>query len=222
MKSLSSPILTAIANRAVLPRDFVEIAAKNRATGALVYERYWTDIGNLSAQVIDPDSGTTQTYTFTGTAGLVAIDNIPRVASLTVPTVAIRFTAVGIDIDTLVRTYDARQATVRIWRGFLDPSTRAIVAPAETRFYGYVDGVKLPTGTETQEAYAELTCVSHSQELTRSSADTRSDASQRLRNATDDFFASASTIADDQFFWGQVQGSPAVVTTQTLPPGTLR
>lgn len=206
MKTLSAPIAAAIAQRAVLPRDFLEITVRNRASGVAVYERYWTDVGNVVASVIDPDTGTTPSYTFTGTVGLVAIDNIPRVASLTVPTLTIRFAAIGVDIDRLVRTYDARQGIVRIWRGYLNRSTRALVAPAEPRFYGFIDGVSLPTGTETSEAYAELTCVSHSQELTRSSTDTRSDASQRLRSATDDFFGAASSIADDQFFWGQVHG----------------
>ena len=222
MITYSAAIEAAIQAGVVMPREFLEIGVKNRNTGAIVYERFWSDVGDLSADVTDPDTGTVQTYTFIGTYGLIEMDAIPRMANMTVPTVTISFAAVGADIDRLVRTYDARQARVRIWRGFLDTNTRRMIESAQPRFYGFVDQVELPTGTEDQEAVAKLICASHSQELTRFSTDTRSNASQIRRSATDDFFADASTIGNHVFFWGVVQGNVPVDPINKLPPGALR
>lgn len=221
MRTFPAEIDAAIAARTVLPREFLELAVKNRSTGATVYERLWSDKGSVTAEVVDPDLGTTPLLTFTGAGGLVSIEGVQRVADLSVVEASIRLLAHGVDTDRILRTYDASQAPVRLWRGFLDASTRRLVAPAEVRFLGFVDDVELPVGTEGAEAWATLKCKSHSQEMTRSNTATRSDADQRLRSATDNFFASAGSIADDVFHWGAVRGSVAAETKRGLPPGTI-
>jgi hypothetical protein len=51
-----------------------------------------------------------------------------------------------------------------------------------------------------------LTCASHTQEILRSNPDTRSDASQRLRNSDDSFYKDTATVGDWELFWGRKQG----------------
>jgi hypothetical protein len=54
-----------------------------------------------------------------------------------------------------------------------------------------------------------LTCVSHTQEMTRSNPDTRSDASQRLRSGTDNFYADCASVGEWEIFWGKKGGKMA-------------
>lgn len=186
----------------IMPRDFLRLTVRNRTTGAPVEECLWSDIFDLTATVQDVDAGSNVSLTFQGAGGLVSIPSIPRAANLEVNTVEIQMLAFGVDIDRLVRTYDASHAKVEIWRGFLNTESRLMVAPAEPRFFGFVDEIDLPTGADEEEAMAVLRCVSHTQEASRSNADTRSDASQRRRSATDDFYADAATVGDWEIFWG--------------------
>jgi len=51
-----------------------------------------------------------------------------------------------------------------------------------------------------------LTCTSNTSELTRTNPDTRSDASQRLRNPADDFFVDAAVVGQWVQFWGREGG----------------
>lgn len=202
MKSVLSANQTALLGSLVMPRQFLEITVRNRSTGAAVVERLWSDRWTISADVQDPDTGGTTTATFVGAYGMVDMDAIPRVANLIVQRIDIRMLAFGVDTDRILRAYDPHQAKIRIWRGFLNTETRRLVAAAEPLFFGFVDGVELPTPSEGAEGYATLTCVSHTQEATRANPEKRSDASQRLRSATDNFFQSAATVGEQTYFWG--------------------
>ncbi len=79
------------------------------------------------------------------------------------------------------------------------------MAAERPRFIGFVDGVDIVTPAEGEEGSITLSCVSHTQEMTRSNPDTRSDASQRLRSATDDFFADTTVAGEWEIFWGMEQ-----------------
>lgn len=221
MRTYSPEIQTAIEQGVVMPREFLEIHARDRGDSSIHYERLWSDGYDITADVLDPDDGSTLTLDWQGAAGLVDIDPLPRVANLTVPRISIQMLAVGADIDRIIRTYDVRQAPVRLWRGYLDASSRKMVAPAELRFIGFVDEVDFPTGAEGSEAYVTLSCVSHSQEMTRSSTETRSHESQLRRNATDDFFKSAATVGDWVLFWGTKSGKVETQSIGKLPTGAI-
>lgn len=217
MRQLLAANQAALLGSVIMPRDFIEIAAKNRTTGAIVYERLWSDIFSVSAQVVDPITGNTVTRAFTGAGGLVEGDGgIPMVSNLTVQETSLIFSAYGTDVDRIFRLYDVKGAQIIIWRGFLDTGTRLMVAPAETIFIGEIDDVELPVGADGSEEFARVTCLS-SQELTRSNPDTRSDASQKRRDATDDFFKYAAAVPDWTMWWGQKK-SPIPAETSGSPP----
>lgn len=211
MRNISAANLAALQARALVARDFLWIVARDRLTNAPVTDGMWSDVGNVSASVIHPDTGLEVTRDWYGSGTLVAIDDIPLVSNLTVQNVNIRLSQVDDRVEQLVRDYDCKQARVEIYRGLFDPSTRQMVAPAECRFVGFVDTIEIKTPSENEEGSVTLTCASHTQEMTRSNPDTRSDATQKLRHAADGFFQDSGTVDSWEIFWGAQKG---VVPTQ--------
>lgn len=195
----------ALLGETIFPRDFLEIRVRSRATGAAIIERLWSDRYNVTAEVIDIDSGETALAVWQGASGLVEISDLTFVSNLTVAEATISLAAYGVDVDRILREYDASQARVSIWRGFLDIETRQLVAPAESIFIGEVDDIQLPTGEDGEQSVATLTVLA-SQELTRFNAETRSHTSQLRRNPADQFFKYAATVGKWVMWWGQARG----------------
>lgn len=206
MRNISPANYAALQARALVARDFLWLIVRDRATNAPVTEGLWSDVGNVSASIIHPDTGLEVTRDWYGSGTLVQISDIPLIANLSVQSVAIRLSQIDDRIERLVREYDAKQGRVEIYRGLFDPDSRQMVAPAECRFVGFVDTIEIQTPTENEEGGVTLSCVSHTQEMTRSNPDTRSDATQRQRSASDGFYADAGTAAEWEIFWGSVKG----------------
>lgn len=203
---ISPENLAALQQRQLVARDFLWLVVRDRATGAQVTDGLWSDVGNVSAQVIDPDSGATVTRDWYGSGTLVAIDDIPMVSNLSVQNVNIRLSQIDDRINDLIRAYDAKQGRVEIYRGLFDPASRQMVAPAECRFVGFIDQIEVQTPSENEEGSVTLVCASHTQEMTRSNPDTRSDATQKLRSSNDGFYEDSSTAGEWEFFWGSEKG----------------
>jgi hypothetical protein len=176
-----------------------------------VTDGYWSDVGDISADVIDPDTGSTVTRTFAGAGGLISISDIALVSNLTVQTVSVKLAQVADRVNNLVRGYDCKQGKVQIFRGLFDLSSRALVAPAFPRFVGTIDSAPINTPPAGQTGDVTLTCTGNTAELMRSNPDTRSDASQRLRSATDNFYQDTATVSDWQQYWGKQSGPIDVV-----------
>lgn len=217
-RTLSSENLAALSARTLVPRDFIWFVARDRDTGDFVTDGMWSDVGTVTAPVLNPDTGLSEDRVFAGSGTLIQCDDIPLVANMTVQTVTVRMSQVDDRVTQLVRDYDIKQARVEIYRGLLDPASRSMVSPAMCRFVGFVDKIEIMTPSENEDGSVTLSCVSHTQEMTRSNPDTRSDASQRLRSATDDFFVDASVVGDWEHFWGRTSGS---VSTTSKPKGLL-
>ncbi|UPJ65225.1 hypothetical protein [Bradyrhizobium sp. 191] len=197
---------TALQARRLYKRDFIWFVVRDRGTGNPVTDGYWSDVGNIEAQVIDPDTGSTVTRTFAGAGGLISISDIPRVSNLTVQNVTIKLSQVADRVNNLVRGYDCKQGKVQIFCGLFDLSTHVMVAPAFPRFAGTIDSAPITTPPAGQTGDVTLTCTSNTIELTRSNPDTRSDASQRLRDPSDDFLRHTATVAEWQLYWGKQSG----------------
>lgn len=197
--------------RQLVARDFLWLVVRDRSTGATVTDGLWSDVGNISAQVINPDTGLVDTRNWYGSGTLVAIDDIPMVSNLSVQNVNIRLSQIDDRINDLVRLYDAKQGRVEIYRGLFDPASRQMVAPAECRFVGFVDKIEIQTPSENEDGSVTLVCASHTQEMTRSNPDTRSDATQKLRNASDNFYQDTSTAGEWEVFWGNEKGKVPTV-----------
>lgn len=206
MRHVSAENLAALGARQLVARDFLWVVVRDRTTGAAVTDGLWSDVGNVTADVIDPDTGLPSTREWYGSGTLVAIDDIPLVSNLSVQNVNIRLSQIDDRIADLVRLYDAKQGRVEVYRGLFDPASRVMVAPAECRFVGFIDSIQIDTPAENEEGGVTLTCASHTQEMTRANTETRSDANQKLRSATDNFFQDTSTAGEWEVFWGSEKG----------------
>lgn len=191
---------------AVVARDFIWFTVRNRATGAPISEGIWSGIENVNAMVREPDLQVVVTRPFIGTGTLVSVDDVPLVSNLTVQTITIDASQVSGDIERLVRDYDCQQGRVEIYRGLFDPSTNKQIDAAECRFIGFIDEIEIDTPSENSAGSVKFQCVSHVQEVTRASAETRSTAYQHLRSPNDDFFKDAETVPEWEIFWGSEKG----------------
>jgi hypothetical protein len=207
MRDLSAANYDALQKRILLPRDFIWFVVRDRTTGAAVTDGYWSDIGSIDAQLVDPDTGGTVTRTFAGAGSLIQISDIPLVSTLTVQNISVTLSQVADRVNNLVRAYDCKQGRVEIYRGLFDPASRTMVAPAVPRFVGTIDEAPIHTPKEGESGDVTLSCTSNTVELTRSNPDTRSDASQRLRSATDNFLQDTAVVGNWQNFWGRASGA---------------
>ena len=205
-RQISPENLAALQARQLVARDFLWLVVRNRSTGAQVTDGLWSDVGNVTADVINPDTGLVDTRDWYGSGTLVAIDDIPMVSNLSVQNVNIRLSQIDDRIADLVRLYDAKQGRMEIYRGLFDPNSRQMVAPAECRFVGFIDQIEIKTPSENEDGGVTLVCASHTQEMTRGNPDTRSDATQKLRSSTDNFFQDTSTAGEWEIFWGSKKG----------------
>jgi hypothetical protein len=203
MRSLSAENYAAIQQRRLMARDFIWFVVKDRITGAPVTDGYWSDIGPISAQIINPDTGATETRAFVGAGSLIQISDIPLVSSITVQNITVTLSQVADRVNQLVRGYECKQGRVEIYRGLFNPDTRMMVAPATSRFVGFIDESPITTPAENEDGSVTLTCTSNTSELTRANTDTRSDASQRIRSATDNFYQDTAVVGSWEQFWGR-------------------
>jgi hypothetical protein len=206
VRDISAGNWTALQQRQLMPRDFIWFVVRDRTTGATVTDGYWSDVGDITAQYIDPDTGGVGTRTWAGAGSLIQISDIPLVSNITVQNITVTLSQVADRVNNLVRGYDCKQGRVEVYRGLFDPESRQMVAPAEPRFIGTIDEAPITTPRENESGDVTLTCTSNTSELTRTNPDTRSDASQRLRNPADDFFVDAAVVGTWQQFWGREGG----------------
>lgn len=201
MRVLSAGAQQALAGRSFTVRDLIWFTVRRRDTGEEVHQGYWSDLATQTLQVIDPRSQSVQDRAFDGGGDLIEISPIPLVSNLTVQSVEVKLSQVS-DANHLIRTYDARQARVEIFRGLFVPGTLLQVAPAYPRFLGFVDDPDIVTPREGEDGSITLGLVSHTQELTRSNPATRSDAFQRRRGASDSFRRHAASVGTWDINWG--------------------
>lgn len=206
-RTLSAENNAALQARKLLARDFIWFQVRDRSNGNPVFDGYWSDVGTRTFAVIDPNTGGATNRQFFGAGGLISISAIPLVSNLTVQNVTVTLSQVADRVNDLVRTYECKQGYVQIFRGLFDPETRELAAPAAPRFVGYIDDIQIKTPEEGGEGSVVLTCNSHTQELTRTNTETRSDASQQTRAPGDDFYADTTVVGEWQFFWGRASGS---------------
>jgi hypothetical protein len=200
----------------LIPRDFIWLKARTLGTGLPFPYGFWSDVGNVSAPVLDPDTGDAVTRDFEGAGSLISIGDIPLVSNAEVQTVTVTMSQIDDAVANIVRAYDLKQAGIEIYRGLFSPATRLLVAPAFSRFVGFVDDVDIATPSENEEGAITLSCVSHTQEMTRVNSDTRSDDSQKRRLSTDNFFQDATTVGEWELFWGTSAGKIAASTPQRI------
>lgn len=207
-REVSSEVYAALQDRALEARDFLWLEVKDRTSGAAVTDGYWSDVGQTTVDVIDPETGGSTSRTFFGAGSLIQISDIPLVSNLTVQNVTITLSPEDDRANDLIRTYECKFGKVQIFRGIYDPATQTLVSAATPRFVGFIDNIEILTPKENEDGAAvTLTCTSHTQEMTRSNSDTRSDASQQIRAPGDSFYADVTVVGAWEHFWGKTSGT---------------
>lgn len=221
-RAIGGDAFTALSARRLIPRDFIWFVVRDRDTGAPVTDGYWSGSGTVELEVVDPESGSPVARTFRAGGAFIKISDIPLVSNLTVQNVEVTLSQVSERINDLLRAYDCKQGKIQIFRGLFDPDTRALVAPAFPRFAGTIDEAPVTTPAENANGDVVLTCTGNTQELTRANPDTRSDASQKLRDETDDFYRHTPTVSEWQQYWGKTAGRLGVTGGVPNPIEALR
>lgn len=206
MRDYSSATIAALSARKIVARDFLWLKMRMLDTGVPFEYGFWSGVGNISASVVDITTGATVVRNFEGAGSLVKIGDVPSISSGEVQSIEVALSQIDENVNAIVRGYDLKQAGVEVYRILLSTETRQPVAPEKPRFFGFVDQVKIQTPEEGGEGSIALSCVSHTQELLRSNADTRSYESQLLRDPSDDFYRDTVGVGDWEIFWGQKNG----------------
>lgn len=206
MRNLSPENYAALQARQLVARDFLWLVARDRSTGALFSYGFWSDVGDVQAPMLNPNTGLAETRNFEGSGTLISISDIAMEASITMQTITINLNQIDEAVNNIIRGYDLKQGQVEVYRGLFSPLSRQLVAPAINRFIGFVDQITVNTPKEGEEGSVTLTCASHSHEFTRYNPSTRSHEDQKRRDPDDDFFVDASTIGEREHFWGQKTG----------------
>lgn len=218
MRTVQANVLTAIAKRELVARDFITITARNFSTGLPEVANFWSDIGPINASVIDAVTLAPVVRTYVGSGTMFAIGDIPLTSDLTIRSINAALNHVNDAVNNFARGYDLKGAPVEIHRGLFDPINRNLVAAAELRFVGFVDDVNFVTPPEGGDGQIKVKLVAHTRELSRANAEKRSDESQQRRSAGDRFFQHASVVPEWDQFWGQASGRIPTVTVGSGNP----
>lgn len=204
-RTIDSANQAALEASSLVSRDFLYIFARNRTTLEIEEVGFWSDEYPTSVYVQDPEEGDVL-RAFYGAGGLIKISDIPLVAHVSVQEVNIEVSQIDELVEQAIREYDCQQAAVHIYRGLYDPISRNMVAPAECRWFGFIDYIDIPTPAEGDEDNIVITCTSHTQEATRANPDVRSHESQIAKFEGDAFYKDTSVVGEWEFFWGSKSG----------------
>jgi hypothetical protein len=187
------------ARGALVPRNFVVITAKDRATGDAKLHGFWDDAETVTTNVISGETGMSVSRTFQGDGAILSCDPIPMRIGLEVRTIQLVLSPLHAGVQSCLRGDDPRGAKVEIYRGLLDPATMLLVTAPRIRFLGKVNGAPIETGAASR---ATLKIVSHTRELTRTNPAMKGDEQQRLRSG-DRFRRYTGTAGEWPIFWGE-------------------
>lgn len=199
----STAYTSTYAARALVKRTLVWGTFKDRDTGDLTSIGFWDDLGTVSITVLAGLTLSPVSRTYVGSGSLINVGRLPLTSDVSVRTIDVSLSQIDETVAIAVRGYDARNAPIEIHELMLDPATRSPVSAAEPLFVGYVDTLKITTPAEGQDGSIDLTCVSHTRDLTRSNPAVRSRPDQILRSATDTFFADTGAVGDWEITWGR-------------------
>lgn len=160
-------------------------------------------------QVFDiPFGSSTQARTYYGAGNALDLGDGAADIGIKVRTRTVTLSGLSPEVQQACKAYDARLAPVEIHRVEFDPETGAQIRSDDARypvperlFKGWVDEIRW------EQSSGQVTCTlllaSVSRALTRSLTQKFSDASQRLVDANDSFFAHVDVSGTVDLYWGE-------------------
>lgn len=189
----------------LMSRDFVSIAGRNRDDESIVWLHVYTDMGVVTAPVLNIDTGLAVDTVFIGDGTVISVDAINYVCEQTITDrlLAITLNSLHDVVNNFVRGYDLHEQPVFIYQGDFNPADMTLVAPAECVFAGIIDTNPITEGGIGGSGSCVINVRSHTTELTRTNTAKRSHASEILRNPADTFLQDAATVGDWMTYLGQ-------------------
>lgn len=151
------------------------VKARNRTTGAEELLGLWNGDEDRNFVI----GGQTRLYYRAG-----AMLRVPPITTQTGTGVRVqRLTVSPISdpVAQLLRGYDPRLAPVEMHRALFDPLTGLLIEEPHRVYKGAIDAAPIPTAKAGGEAMSEISLVSAARSLTKTSAQKKSDNTQRLR-----------------------------------------
>lgn len=186
------------ARKPLKTRHLIWVTAKNRVTGDSETLGLWTGDDHQDFVV----EGETRAYY--GAGNILALDEIPRVASLEVRLHQIRLSPLSPEIQLLIRGYDVRLAPIQIHRARFNAETDELLAAPRRILKGWVETIDIKTG---DRAECIVKAASNARAGTRGLTLKKSDSSQRLRQLTggrqDAFYQYTDVSGAVPVSWGE-------------------
>lgn len=170
------------AGHPVVERHLVWVNTRTIDAGLPVTAGFWTGRDDASLAVIDPVTGGSVTRSYVAAGGVIGIDPVLQISGFDIHPVQLRLSPLTPEVDTALRAYVLRGASVELHRLWLDYETRAPLAPAQVWMTGRINGVIWPTPEAGGNAALRVTVVTGLRDLTLGNPDTVSDAVQSRRS----------------------------------------
>ena len=198
MRTYDGATTAALADASKHAEILIWIEAKNRSTGAIEAQGFWTGEGDRS---FDPGSGS---RLYKGDGRVVEVENFPYREGLEILTHRFSLAMADADIEALIRGTDCRMARVEIHRALFDADGNLIGTPHPMRI-GDIDEQSIMLAASGY--VAQLVSVPLTRMGTVTLQEKRSHATQQDRS-NDKFFRykNAPDSVVEPFGTGQVNG----------------
>lgn len=188
------------------------VTAADLVTNAPVSIGLWTGADHQSFTV----GGVARTYY--GAQGALQIPPMSYASGTAIASLEVSL-AVSSEAETLVRGYNTRFKPAEIHCALFNPATGGLVSLARA-FTGKIDGTPIATPVKNGVATISLRLVSSARQGTITSNARKSDASQRLRLASDTFRLHGDLGAVASDIWGAGDMQPSGIPGSGGPFGT--
>jgi hypothetical protein len=158
----------------------------------------WQGNGTFTTTI----DGVERTYVGTGT--LMDFDPIREEMGFTVQEQQISFGTVPIEVQQMVKQYDASRAPLTIHSAKFDANNGTLLAEPDRIFKGFSDHVNIPDGAENTDTVMRMTAKDVAYSLTTAVHTKKSNASQKRVNPLDEGKSYASVSSGPGEFWGTV------------------
>lgn len=162
----------------------IYVWSRNRTTQALEASGIWT--GGISRQIVVQG----QTRVYHGAGNIIDMSQMSYMAGVTsIQPQTIDLNALTPEVEAMMRGYEAKQASIEIHRWYHDPRVRS-GGVIERAIKGKIDDLKfkrppIEEGRSATELICSVTIMTAARMGTRTLALKKSDATQKMTNATD-------------------------------------
>lgn len=197
MRSYDASTLAAFQTRgAIVPRILIWAVARNRTTGLPQALGLWTGAQDRQFTI------GAENRPYVGAGSILEVPPVKMQAGLGVRMHRLRLSPLSSVVVDLIRTYDARFASIEIHRALMSPDDGALIAEPHRVWKGFIDEVEWQQPEVNGEAACEVTIASTARLLTRTLPLKKSDATQQLRSG-DRFRRYVDVSGSVDVWWGE-------------------